>query len=1275
MQFVKNGPEVPARLLQAHEDGQVVFFCGAGVSCSAGLPGFEGLAKRIYEELHVTPSAAQETAFKAKQFDQAIGLLEDQLVGGRDIVRRSLVKILTAPNRDMRNATVAHEALLTLGRISDGRMRLVTTNFDRLFEKVVADKGLVVPRYEAPLLPVPKKRWDGLVYLHGLLPAGNTDGNLDELVVSSGDFGRAYLTERWAARFVGELFRNFTVCFVGYSIDDPVMRYMTDSLAADRLLGESPREMFAFGSSSKGRENESSTKWKGKNVTLIQYRDDNDHEYLYATLHEWGNSYRDGVSGKESIVARYAGLHPTASTEEDNFVGRMLWALSDSSGWPAKRFAERDPVPTLEWLEPLSEHFFGHADLDRFGVHPNSKPDESLEFSLIRRPSPYTRAPWMTLMDEGPSYNAWDTVMQHMACWLLRYLDEPRLVLWLAQRGARLHPEFAERIEKCLSDPDELERDDESEELNRITTNAPYAVPGAWMRKLWCLLLARRVTSARQEPNVSRSSSVLRVFPWRNRLKRDGLTTALRLEIRDMLTPLVSISEPIPWSWDPDDGDESEALKDPVDWKIVLSIDHVDAALKPLRESPRWKEILPDLLADFGALLREAMDLSRDLGGADDRTDRSYIYRPSIGDHQQNIHLPDRAVLIELTRDAWLATLETSPDRARRAAEDWRAAPYPVFRRMAFFAATQGNVISPRQGLEWLLADDHWWLWTVETQREAMRLLVVLAPALDAESRGRLERAILAGPPRSMYKIDIEPEDWSRLVASQVWLRLAKMNYAGAALGADARSKLMELSTQHREWQVEPDESHEFPVWTGGGGRGEVGDFVVAPRRPRELVDWLIQNPGEDIWQDGEWSRRCRDDFRLAAWALCTLAEGNTWPTIRWRQALYVWSEEDQIKRSWRYMAPVLAKAPGHELKPLLYEVGRWLAGIAKTLDRNEALFFRLSQAALELDSSDGAVEEDDDPVTQAINHPVGQVTKALLNWWTRSPLKDGQGLPEVLKPILVGLCDVHVDHLRHGRVLLASRAVTLFRVDSEWTTSHLLPLFDWSRSITEACSTWSGFLWSPRLYRPLMESIKNSLLMTARHYDTLNRYGTQYAALLTSAGLEGGNVFTRSELRAATQALPEGGLRNCAEVMVDALEAAGSRRIEYWRNRVRPYLQAVWPKWNNQNTPRISECLGRLCIAAGDEFPDALNELRHWLRPPTYPGRLMGDLKDSSLCSQYPDHALRFLACVTGEEAPLGDELADCLRQIRSVAPHLEIDERFKRLRDVLLRSGQEFE
>jgi len=32
VQFITNGPDTPDALLQAHEDGRVVFFCGAGIA-------------------------------------------------------------------------------------------------------------------------------------------------------------------------------------------------------------------------------------------------------------------------------------------------------------------------------------------------------------------------------------------------------------------------------------------------------------------------------------------------------------------------------------------------------------------------------------------------------------------------------------------------------------------------------------------------------------------------------------------------------------------------------------------------------------------------------------------------------------------------------------------------------------------------------------------------------------------------------------------------------------------------------------------------------------------------------------------------------------------------------------------------------------------------------------------------------------------------------------------------------------------------------------------
>ncbi len=874
MQFVRHGPDIPERLLQAHEDGRLVLFCGAGISYPAGLPGFDGLVQRLFDDLGESPNAVQQAAIKARQFDTAIGLLEDRIVGGRETVRQVLAGILT-PDLSARNATATHEALLTLGRGREGRTRLITTNFDRLFEAVIERDGLAVQRFHAPLLPVPKNRWDGLVYLHGLLTAHPTASELDSLVVSSGDFGLAYLSERWAARFVSELFRSYTVCFVGYSINDPVLRYMMDALAADRLLGEAPPETYAFGSCSRGKEEERANEWRAKNVTPILYREHNSHAYLHKTLHAWADTYRDGVRGKERIVVEYAMARPLASTQQDDFIGRLLWALSDPLGLPAKRFAELDPVPSLDWLEPLSEDRYRQADLACFGVPPKAVRADDLSFSLTRRPSPYEMAPWMALVDAGARSTRWDEVLRQLARWLIRHLDDPVLLLWLAKRGGQLHDELAWWIEHRLEELVKLERNGNSDALSRIRAGAPNAIPRPMMRTLWRVLLTGRVKSPVR---------VFDLYRWWERFVRDGLTATLRLELRETLTPRVSLREPFRWSEEDGDTGAPQRVKDLVDWEVVLSAGHVHSALRDLPKDQRWTEALPVLLSDFSALLRDALDLMRELGGVDDRSDLSYMHRPSISRHPQNTDLRDWTALIDLTRDAWLATAAQSPERARLAAEAWWQAPYPLFRRMAFFAASQEHIMPSRRALDWLLADEHWWLWSVETEREAMRLLTALAPKLDEPGLSELEQAVLAGPPRAMFKDDIEPERWTWIVEREIWLRLAKMARSGAILGTTGKERLDDLSARYPQWQIAADERDEFPIWSEGGWVGDRDPwrtFVPTPRSRRGLLNYLLEHPElEDSKQD-DWGKRCRDNFQATAYALCRLARQGVWPTDR----------------------------------------------------------------------------------------------------------------------------------------------------------------------------------------------------------------------------------------------------------------------------------------------------------------------------------------------------------------------------------------------------------
>ena len=161
-----------------HEEGRVVFFCGAGISYPAGLPGFKGLVNEIYRLVGTTRTTIEQDAYERNQFDATLDLLEGRLPGQRIAVRSALAKALQ-PKLRRKGATQTHAALLQLARSREGALRLVTTNFDRIFERVAKRTRQSINAHPAPMLPIPKNsRWNGLVYLHGLLPDKEDDSAL-----------------------------------------------------------------------------------------------------------------------------------------------------------------------------------------------------------------------------------------------------------------------------------------------------------------------------------------------------------------------------------------------------------------------------------------------------------------------------------------------------------------------------------------------------------------------------------------------------------------------------------------------------------------------------------------------------------------------------------------------------------------------------------------------------------------------------------------------------------------------------------------------------------------------------------------------------------------------------------------------------------------------------------------------------------------------------------------------------------------------------------------
>jgi hypothetical protein len=399
--------------------GGSCFFCGTGVSYPAGLPTFRGLVQEVYKRLGEPLQGLEQTEFEKHNYDRVFGLLEKRL---KLFVRKKVIEIL---HFDSTANLPSHKALLSLATSRNGMCRLVMTNFDRAFE--FASLG-TVPIDAAPRLSIPKLGvWNSVIHLHGIITDKDPGGR--SLVLTSADFGAAYLTERWASRFVGDLFQRFTVLFVGYSVEDPVVRYMMDAFAADRALGEGVGNAYVLAGTTEASRKENTDAWQAKGVVPILYDEADGHKALHDTLAQWADCHQTGLFGKESIIREYcSSTKPIRPFDDDPIVSQVLWAISETTGHIARVFAFLDPVPPLEWLDVFVER-------------------QLVNFH-------YACGLPSTLVDAGHLTSnpiPLHPITRALGDWLTRHLDNPNLLNWVLRSGSSLHPELRAALRRRLN--------------------------------------------------------------------------------------------------------------------------------------------------------------------------------------------------------------------------------------------------------------------------------------------------------------------------------------------------------------------------------------------------------------------------------------------------------------------------------------------------------------------------------------------------------------------------------------------------------------------------------------------------------------------------------------------------------------------------------------------------------------------------------------------------------------------------------------------------------
>ena len=277
---------------------------------------------------------------------------------GVDVHARAAQALL----KDDPQPTELHRDLLRL--CSDaGQVRIVTTNFDLLFEQAAKDVFNFKPEiFRAPALPLGRS-FNGIVHVHGAV------SHPDGMVLTDQDFGRAYLTEGWSRRFLVELFRSFTVLFVGYGHNDTVMNYL-----ARALLKSETDKRFAL-----TRESASDLQhWRVLGIEPIVYpqASERDHSRLHDSVRSLAEYFGRGVLDWQREIAELAGKKPSLLDGEE--ADLIAEALKDET--KTRFFTEVASLP--EWISWLDER--KHLDA-LFGSGTLSQSDGVLASWLAER--------------------------------------------------------------------------------------------------------------------------------------------------------------------------------------------------------------------------------------------------------------------------------------------------------------------------------------------------------------------------------------------------------------------------------------------------------------------------------------------------------------------------------------------------------------------------------------------------------------------------------------------------------------------------------------------------------------------------------------------------------------------------------------------------------------------------------------------------------------------------------------------------------------------------
>ena len=1077
----------------------------------------------------------------------------------------------------------------------------------------------------APKLPVPKRHnWSSLVHLHGRISADDDDSNL---VLTAADFGRAYLTEQWAARFVTELFREFTVVFVGYRVGDPVMSYMVDALAAERARGARFSMAYAFADhdgTGPGHQ-KARDRWLAKNVEPILYDRRDDHRLLNGTLIEWARIRRDPYQARSRIALNEMSKLPAGP--DDPVVERITWALQDPVA--AKALADAPPIldeddftKVERWLDMFAEK--GLLCCAAADANPGAGEQDPALMRLVdsglqsRNPQTLDRTRW------------------HLARWMAHHLHVPQLLAGVLRNGSHLHPGLRQQVQVSL-------------------TATGLNIPPR-LRLLWTIL-------SDHEP----------IDPWRYLRTSDRYTAAasgserrrIEEEVIESISPrLVVRPGPAPRLAFRRYFDKKPRPVRPIDVCGHLKLVSGDEAL--LYDIAKILEC-PEVLSRHAETLTGHLDQALTLGVDDDDVhEDSSLYRPSIAAHDQNRNHDTWTHLIDMVRDSYPALADADRARGDNLLRRWVLSGRPLFKRLALHALTEHAKSDIHLAKKLLVTGRKPGVWEWELRREVLRFFRLAGTRLPRSLRVEIVRAIHAGPKAIPAKT---PPDYAGIVHREKALRLHKLTVSGARLDKRSRA-LAEEAKRDEEGRL--DDRDEFALWHGEACWIREEEFV-----PRDLLDGSVAEVAASL----QYEKIGRDAFRgfarmrpvKALSALRRLAGQGAWPTTYWQGFLWSFAGlRERPKRSFRlqrWVALILASAPDELFAGVDSAAAGFVEDLAKDygINREREVMTLWMKVWRGIGMSRPEAHGFDDPLTEALNHAAGKLAEAaLIRLWKYEPGTGGE-LPGPVRPYFDAIAADRDGQL--GRVMLATRLYRLFAIDPGWVREHLIPRLNPGRS-EEAGNLWSAYAWSPTVGPDLLLAFKEQFFGILCDDEGGGRRRGNLMNLFMTICLEAPKEMTAEEIHGVVRSMSEDALKSVLGSLKRRFGGDPAERAQIWCDKVRPWFLDYWPKAAGRNTAGTSEAMLRMLVECGDAFVDAAAWSLPYLRP--LEGHGLYRFYKSEQARQHPDPMLRVLDKVVDADLLPGhqrDTLHKILDELRYANSDLTADTRFQRLHQIAIQ------